>query len=304
MKRMLILLLFISMPFTLLAQTSVAVTAGAPALDGVISDGEWTSNSITTTKGVTIKAMADGEFIYVSATWADVTGTENTLKNMWEFDGSTWTKSGNEDRLGIIWDLGLNGADGPNCATMCHGDGLMHTNNGPVDAWHWKAGRGNGLGIVDDKVWKTDNRHSDPVTSAYKDNVLMGTGFPTFMAEGDPGVNTDFLLDGDAAVSAWDPFGIYGAYSAAKAVPFDSTATFATGAKVPGYLHRVPSGDRASVQAAGKYDNGVWTVEFKRAYVTSANDFAVTPGGSVDFVCEVFDNEGGSHAADGFDATV
>ena len=45
-------------------------------------------------------------------------------------------------------------------------------------------------------------------------------------------------------------------------------------------------------------------MEFKRALAGNENDFNVNPGGSVDFVCEVFDNQGGTHAADGFDATV
>jgi hypothetical protein len=220
--------------------------------------------------------MADGQYLYISASWAD--STESIAKKQWEFDGSAWSQSGNEDRFAFIWDMGLNGADGPSCVTMCHGDGLMRTNVGKVDAWHWKSARGNAIGYTDDKNWLTDDRHSDPGTSAYSDNLEMGSGYPTYMTTGDPGANVDFLANSIDALNAWDPFGVVAAHTVDIAVDFDSNATFSTGSVIPGYLHRIPDGDRASVQSAGKYENGIWTVEFKRVYAGGDNDFSVVPG--------------------------
>jgi hypothetical protein len=245
--------------------------------------------------------MADGQYLYLSASWADSTNT--IAKNLWTFDGAVWSKSGNEDRLGFVWDLGLNGSDGASCVTMCHGDGLMRTNTGNVDAWHWKSARGNTFGVADDKVWGTDDRHSDAGTSAYSDNVLIGSGFPTFMATSDPDANLEFLVNTADALAAWDPFEV-SPHTVEVAVPFDSNASFANGSTVPGYVLRIPSGDRASVEAAGKHENGMWTVEFRRLYSTgSEDDFEVVPGSSVEFTHEIFDNTGGSHPNDGFDAT-
>jgi hypothetical protein len=293
---------------TITAQTSLTVTPGTPNLDGVISPGEWTSAALVTPiLGVTLNAMADGQYLYISASWAD--STESIAKKQWEYDGANWSQSGNEDRFAFIWDMGLNGADGPSCVTMCHGDGLMRTNTGKVDTWHWKSARGNAIGYTDDKYFDNvlggdGGRHGDPGTSAYADNSAMGSGFPSFMAVGDPGANVDFLATDAAALSAFDPFQTVSAHTVAEAAPFDSNTTFTTGNVVPGYLHRIPSGDRASVQAAGKYDNGIWTVEFKRSYAGSDYDFAVVPGSSVDFTHETFDNTGGSHPNDGFDSNV
>jgi hypothetical protein len=283
------------------AQTTLTATSGTPTLDGVIGPGEWTSSSLVTGTGVTLDAMADGQYLYVAATWVD--STESIPKNQWAFDGSTWSQSGNEDRIAFIWDMGLNGTDGPNCATMCHTP-LMHTNTGNVDVWHWKAARGNAIGVADDKYWDTADRQSDPGTGAYQDNSPMGSGYPSFMAAADPGANVDFLAADAAALSAFDPFGTVAAHTVAQVTPFDSTATFSAGSVIPGYRHRVPAGDRASVQAAGKYSNNTWTVEFKRPYAGGPYDFAVAPGSSVDFTHEIFDNQGGSHPNDGFDATI
>jgi len=299
----------VSLLFTLLfclpisAQT-LTVTQGNPTLDGVVSPGEYTSTPLVTTLGVTLNAMADGQFLYVSAEWDDPTTTENVYKKQWSFDGSVWDQSGDEDRIGFVWDMGLNGSDGASCLTMCHSP-LMHTNVGIVDVWHWKAARSNPMGFVDDKYWDIDDRHSDSGTSAYQDNADNGSGFPTFMATNDPGANIDFLTVDANALTAFDPYGaLIPAHTVEVAVAFDQGVTFTTGDVIPGYVLRIPDGDRASVMSAGKYDNGVWTVEFKKPFAGSNHDFEVVPGSSVEFTHEIFDSEGSNHPSDGFDGTV
>ncbi len=307
MKRKLLLVeLFVILLFTSLAftQTSLIVGQGTPTLDGVISEGEWTSTPLITAEGVTLNAMADGEYLYISASWTDKTGTESIHKKQWSFDGTSWSQSGDEDRISFIFDMGLNGADGASCATMCHAT-EMKTSVGKVDVWHWKAARGNAMGIVDDKNWDTTGRNSDPGTSAYQDNEPNSSGLPTFMATGDPGANVDFLVKDATAQAVFDPFGTQLAHTSAIAVTFDAGVTFAAGSVIPGYVQRIPEGDRASVQSAGKYDNGVWAVEFKKPYAGGDNDFTVVPGSSVNFTHEIFDNQGDNHALDGsFDPTV
>jgi hypothetical protein len=181
----------------------------------------------------------------------------------------------------------------------------MHTNIGVVDVWHWKAARSNPMGFVDDKYWGTDDRHSDSGTSAYQDNDDNGSGFPTFMATNDPGANVDFLTVDATALNAFDPFGtLMPAHTVEEALAFDQGAVFTSGDVIPGYVLRIPDGDRASVMSAGKYEGGTWTVEFKKPYAGSNHDFEVVPGSSVEFTHEIFDNEGSDHPNDGFDGTV
>ncbi len=301
MKKIFLLFLILFAMQIVNAQTTISVGSGTPVLDGVLGSGEWNATSITTSTGVTLNAMADGQYLYMSATWSDA--TESIAKNKLSYDGSTWTKSGDEDRIAFIFDSGLNGTDGGNCATMCHGDNLMRTNGGSVDLWHWKAVRSNPMGLVDDNYIDSLNRHGDPGTSAAADNPLV-FGHPSFMSVNDPHANVDFLLKDDAALNAFDPYGVMTTYSRTTSTAFDSLAAFSSGDYVPGYLLRVSTGDRASVMAAGKWSNGVWTVEFKKPYGGSEFDFVVAPGTFVPFTYEIFDNEGANHWMNGFDPTI
>jgi len=285
--------------FSVLAQT-LTVTQGSATLDGVISSGEYTSTTLVTALGVELNAMDDGNYFYLAATWPDA--TENIAKKQWFYDGSTWTQSENEDRFGIIFDMGLNDPEGPSCATMCHGDGLMRTNYGFVDVWHWKAYRSNPMGVADDKRWEMDDRHSDPGTSSYSDNGPDVNDLPEFMAISDPGANVDFIVE-TASLGNFDPYSVMSS-TFAESVVFDPGAVFTNGDVIPGYVLRTAAGDRGNVMAAGKWENGMWTVEFKRVNSGTDYDFAVPSGGTVDFTHEIFDNTGGSHPNDGFDATV
>ena len=147
---------------------SLAVTIGTPVLDGIEEPGEWSSETLTTTQGLRIKAMVDEDNLWVLASWDDP--TESVNKNQWTFDGNTWSRGGSssgfdEDRVALIWDTGQNEPDGVDCTTMCHAP-LMHTNIGRVDAWHWKGNRSNPVGFVDDKFWDTEDRKGDRGRSA------------------------------------------------------------------------------------------------------------------------------------------
>ena len=289
------------------AQTTLTVTQGTATIDGVISPGEYTSTPLVTQNGVTLYAMDEGYYFYLAATWDDA--TESVDKKQWAFDGSVWDQSGDEDRIAFIFDMGQNDPEGVNCLLMCHTP-FMNTSVGKVDVWHWKGHRGNPMGFVDDKYFNDvlggdGGRHGDDGTSAYSDNADDGAGNPSFMATNDPGANVTFLVNDAAAQTAFDPYGVLmPAHTVDVAVPFDLGSTFNSGDVIPGYVLRIPNGDRADVMSAGKWDNNVWTVEFKRKNPGSANDFSVTSGGSVDFTHEIFDNEGGSHANNGFDATI
>ena len=283
------------------AQTTITVGAGTPTLDGVLSPGEWNATSITTSTGVTLNAMADGQYLYMAAHWTDT--TESIYKNKLSFDGSTWTKTGDEDRIAFFFDMGLTGTDGANCATFCHIP-VMSTTSGKADLWHWKAVRSNPMGYVDDNYVDSLNRQGDTGTSAAADNLLVN-GRPSYMSTNGATVNPDFLAIDDAAYNGFDPFKTFVLpHVLERAITFDTLVTFTAGNYIPGYRLRIPTDDRASVMAAGKWESGAWTVEFMKPYDGTANDFAVVPGSSVNFTYEIFDNEGATHWQNGFDATI
>ncbi|MFQ6092145.1 MAG: ethylbenzene dehydrogenase-related protein, partial [bacterium] len=289
----------------------IVATVGTPVLDGAASPGEWptgaATDSVLTTTGVTIKAMVDNVYVYILAQWADDSGTESVHKKRWTFDGTSWSQSGNEDRVAMVWDMGLNGTQGANCATMCHPntpgkDNDMYTDTGEVDVWHWKAARTNPMGYVDDKYWKhypgdeSATRKGDGGNNTYDDNGPVGSGYPADMAVGDPGAQATFLY---RSGMAFDPFGVIDAGLGHEAVVFDSLAAWSAGDVVPGYSLEDPDGSRGDVEAAGDYQNGVWTVEMRRLHAGTSHDFEVRPGGSVDFAVAEFDNAGGmNHTMD------
>lgn len=276
------------------AQSTIVVEEGAPTLDGVASEGEWPA-ALVTQRGVSLSALADGSFLYILASWED--DDEDILKNRMVYNGSRWAKAEDEDRIAFLFDMGQTGNDGANCQAFCHFPS-MNTNGGVVDVWQWKAASTNPMGYSEDTYWDAVGQQIDEGVTASLLNDLTASQLPTFMAATDPGAMADFLAENADALNAFDPYGTQDAHTVAEAVDYDDSATFTTDAQVPGYLLRVPSGDVADVQTAGKYSDGKWTVEFKRKYDGGDHDFTVVPGASVKFMHETFDNQGGDHAID------
>ncbi len=276
--------------------TTLVVQPGAPVLDGVVTAGEWASSPLVTARGVTLNAMADGDYLYVAASWADA--TENAAYSPLTFNGTGWSRNGDEDRIAFVFDMGQTGSDGANCQAFCHFP-IMSTNGGTVDVWQWRASRSNPMGIADDTHWNpTGQIHDDGVTAVLLNAQDDVTGLPGFMASVDPGAIANFLVENADALAAFDPYGVQADKKVEEAVAFNAGATFAVNDKIPGTVLRVPSGSVADVNAAGAYAGGVWTVEFKRPYAGGAQDFTVVPGTSVQFVHELFDNQGSNHALD------
>ncbi len=276
--------------------TTLVVQPGAPVLDGVVSAGEWASTPLVTARGVTLNAMADGDYLYIAASWADA--TEDASHARYNFNGTAWSRTGDEDRIAFVFDMGLTGSDGANCQAFCHFP-IMRTNGGMVDVWQWRASRSNPMGIADDTHWNVSGQfHDDGVTAVLLNAQDEVTGLPGFMASVDPGAIANFLVENADVLAAFDPYGVQAGKKVEEAVAFNAGATFAVNDKIPGNVLRIPSGSAADVMAAGAYDNGIWTVEFKRPYAGGAQDFTVVPGASVQFTHELFDNQGSNHALD------
>ncbi|MFK7849125.1 MAG: ethylbenzene dehydrogenase-related protein [Rhodothermales bacterium] len=290
------LLLIILIPTTdVSAQKTLFAQPGEPTMDGVISPGEWTSTPLITTRGVTLNAMADGDYLYLAASWSDA--TENTATNRLTYDGSQWTQDGDEDRIAFLFDMGQTGTSGANCQAFCHFPS-MSTNGGVVDVWNWKAASSNPMGYAEDNYWDASGQKIDEGITAVLVNSLDGQNLPSFMASSGAGAIKEFLVENATALDAFDPYETLPTQSVDEAVNFNSSMTFSANDYVSAFVHRIPSGDVADIRSAGKYDNGTWTVEFKRPYDGGDHDFTVNPGGSVTFTHEVFDNQGGDHALD------
>ena len=227
--------------------------------------------------------LASGE-VQITVRWADE--TKNDQRKRWVFDGSDWSQSSeNEDRMAFIWDLQEDEfASAGTCMMMCHPPQGMYTAEGTfVDAWQWKATRTNPSGYADDKYWDdgaggtASGRHSDPGQAPYMDNV--GGSPPTYMAEGDPGVNANFLFDFQEGVME------AGAYA---------NGAWSAGAFLPGEVGRRGSGSRVDIRATAAYDGSGWTVTFRRKLDTGdeATDITFEKGGTHYFQVATWDNAG------------
>ncbi|MFQ6675096.1 MAG: ethylbenzene dehydrogenase-related protein [Fidelibacterota bacterium] len=282
-----------------------------PVLDGNSTDAAWDrADEFVITVGssashanafgevdVSLRSVHTATDVYILASWQDPSLTENVDKKLWSYESGEWTQSGNEDRLFLMFDAGDNGSEGADCATMCHvGEGAMYTTGGGhVDVWHWKAHRTNPIGLADDKWWDGTGRGSDAKTiSAYKDNATGSGNYPAYAG---PITDGHFIIIAEGA-------------STADLEVFDSTDVTLQANTYPGYYlnaNATNSGEsRHDVKAAGKYVNGEWTVELKRALDTGHDDDVVFQVGSTtQFSIAITDNSGGSHSGAGvFDFTI
>ncbi len=286
---------------------AVNLTTGTVNIDGDGSDAAWAdATEKTFTFGETgytkdfgeipvkVKALYDTENIYFLMEWTDPSNTESVMKKEWSYDetSSEWTQSGvDEDRFFFMFDAGNNGAEGADCASMCHFDPSQDksvmgtTGGGNVDVWHWKAARTNPIGLSDDKWWDgeaKDGRKSDAKTiGAYMDNKnAEGTG-PMWSGP----INEDgFIILGEGQTTE-------------NLTLFDENS--ATDQTYPGYvLNMNADGSRwADVYAKGAFNNGVWTLEFKRELNTgNADDVAFDIDKEIQATMAVTDNDGHIHS--------
>jgi hypothetical protein len=283
---------------------SAKKTNSAPVIDG-IKDPIWNlADSVITKTGVTVKFMYDANNIYTLATWKDghkMYGTDSAssksiYRNRWNYNGTAWAKTGDEDRVAFTWKM--NDPWGGSCARSCHGGGTAPshaTSTGKYDVWHWKAQRTNPISFADDQYWDNAGRKNDAVTrGSFGVDNLDATGvLPIRQALTAPGNLADFLFTSQVQAFA--------------------NTGWVAGDKIPGWVVNdttsVPpiAGSRADIMSKGLYNaaTGYWTVEFKRALNTgnAADDAAFDPTLVYDFSVTQFDNVGAKHSTQGIDAT-
>ncbi len=234
---------------------------------------------------VTMKSLYDDQNVYFLVQYKD--DTKSLARSPWtkQADGS-WKQlkdkdhTGHdnvyyEDKFAILWDINARGFAKKGCDAACH----MQDDNGmingidqkgiapgrkytrkdqTIDMWHWKGVRMNPLGITDDqyidsvkdpKVSKNWGRHGDAKTGGgYVNNMNEAKNGPAFMNRTNDGLN-DYTVTPDQKTEFVD--------------------TFKPGDQVPGIMSTVFTGSRGDIWTKGAYNDGMWTLEMKRALVTT-----------------------------------
>ena len=276
-------------------EVSYITPSQAPAIDGTLEPIWQAANStqLISEQGsdynpsnklalVNISALCDSNYIYISASWKDVTENNRFLQLVWTNQFGWNRPNVKEDNITFFFtpaDESTTDAD-PNCFAMCHTADLIMKNetDRTVDGWYWRASL------------------TDPMTRAldlwFADSLDADTSFLGVDAEVSPGYALNFLTDPITPIY-WNSN-----YEVNATIVDDDTirvldngafimdtdtlpyTTFPEGVDldsvlVPSFIvFSNPEGSRWDVEAKGKWDevSGRWTVEFKRLLNTGNED--------------------------------
>jgi len=262
--------------------TATSIPDGKIALDGRLDEPAWqeTRPLIVPIMGgnaigrinVELRALHTGKELVLAARWPD--SRDDAEKAMWKMgsDGRWHTlgvkragEAGNEDRVMFFWNVDMPGFEKEGCLVACHmavSAAKYLESPGMGDTWHWKAARSNPAGYCDDKYINhireggDGGRHGDFVKSekGTQSNVNAAGDGPMFMP--------------DPKIARPDPRFLF----KENAIPIPPGASWPAGTRIPGYVLSRPDGSRGDVSAKGRWEDGFWTVEFRRALVTGHRD--------------------------------
>lgn len=249
---------------------------------------------------VRLKAMHDGNELFVFAQWADP--KEDRRYMPWERTEDGWkyliSIRGDEsvfyeDKFSLIFPAEPNPVfERIGCSVNCHlGGGHPYgykTSERIIDVWHWKSTRTDPIGQVDDKYWLGDDlelkdvgRHGDPKDGgSYMKNKTEDEKHPAFLPSGPNSIKQGALLREHAV-----------AYNEelAKDIP--------VGEIIPGIVIAPAKGDRGDVSCVSHYKDGMWHLYIRRKLDTGSKyDAKFVPGGRIAFGCAAFDHSGKRHA--------
>ena len=296
----------------------------APVLDGNANDAAWAAArpiKVALSGGVnfaggkgettaTLRAVYTGDTVYFLVQYDDPTDSVRRGPYQKQSDGS-WKKLKDpndkggddnvyyEDKWAMIWNINnsIVNFDKKGCAVACHvgegkpfGNKYLATEGQLGDIWHMKSQRTAPLGKVDDqyldhtrydaKTAPNAGRNSDPGGPEYRAFDLVG-GKPQFMNKDGKAANaggTYYIVDGNQ-------------------LPFDDSR-FKPGDEVASFLIFPLKGDRADINVAVRWANGVHTSEVSRKLVTGSkydvqfSDLSIQYG----FGFAAFDNAQVQHA--------
>ncbi len=244
-------------------------------VDGVHNSAMW----------VELKALYTDTDLFMYAKWPDTSMTVRRQELVYQ-DG-TWATSAEtdlirEDRIGIFWPMTeIGDFESRGCLATCHNTRERwgkYIDAGELgDMWHLKGARSLPGGYVDDKFLNSTvdmggdgGRHGDASGSTFVYGNNLSSGAPQWMG---PAHDTDPAALYDDTWAA-EPFP--GTWAVA-AQTYDANAGWVNGDRLPKYVMTtpVPGGARSDVRAGGKWTDGYWTVEMKRALDTGDTEHDV-----------------------------
>lgn len=201
---------------------------------------------------VELRALHTDDSLYVLARWPDATASAQRDPYVWNAATNTYDRPTLADDQFAL-QFPLEGAFELNMLAT----GVAFT----TDVWHWKAGRSNLDGWVDDK------RHiiaQEPVDGALP-----------------------YQLGGRAAVYIARPMDAGVQSYAALPVPETYTTDL-----VPSYIAQQPDGSQADVRGKGLHDGAGWTLEMGRRFDTgNADDAVIDPATTLECAIAILNDE-------------
>lgn len=246
----------------------------APAVDGKV-DKAWDAarpTKVTASDGpqgdveITVKAVYTDKDIYFLFQWADKT---MSLGRLLEYTGKEWKPvKGNEDRLNVMWDLGVKDFAAKGCTAACHKQGAKVSlrTGGPgerADLWHWKAQRTNPAGYADDQ-W-LGHEPGGPENVARASDQESGGGYAS-------------NWDAAAKRPRWrfkDGVKPGPVLLKKDAVELKDDSKFKAGDTLPREVLERVTGSRGDIEARGAWAGGRWTLELRRARETADKEHDV-----------------------------
>lgn len=217
----------------------------------------------------TLRSVYDDGFIYFFAQWTETTGDgaevgASTSRRRYTYDGTGWTRSGDEDRAFFAFPIDDPGFATGGCSSACHGTTMAAPAGALWDVWHWKAARTGPSNSADDEWWddgtfsgRPDNGRNYDAGGAAAFEPGSAT-LPAYM----PAIPTPGASAVAGPVWVWNM------------APFDPTLGWVAGDYFPGVFNQLPWGSRGDVTVVSRFDDvaGTWTLEIKRARRTGNGD--------------------------------
>ena len=146
---------------------------------------------------LTLRAAYDTSNLYLLATWKDAGASAGRTPGRWVARKGAWEREpGGEDTFLIAWSQTATG-----CATRCHtgeaGGPRFRSTDEPLDAWAWRAGRTDPLGLAEDLRLLPGEPAAlpDAGTAPYLANEAPGGAGPAFVPREEDPRPVQFLLD-------------------------------------------------------------------------------------------------------------
>ncbi|MBI2298614.1 MAG: hypothetical protein HYU66_06625 [Armatimonadetes bacterium] len=225
-------------------------TATLPEIDGRLDDVWQSAKTLNVfvrealggdhPKPVTLRALHTKDTLYVAAQWPDKTKSDQRDPYVWDAEKKAYERSSRPDDQFAL-EFAMKGDFTISMLTVMR--------EFTADVWHWKAGRGNPIGWVDDKYHVISQT---PVPGA-KQHALHG------------GRSVYILRALDAGTPSY------------KVRPAPATHE---GDVVDSYEPQPPTGSAADVRGKGVHDGDGWTLEMARRLDTGhpEDDAVLAPG--------------------------